>query len=309
MKINWLILLLVLPMLGNAQISEEHYKIYSVEKGKEVKLKDIIKAIKDADVLFFGEEHNDSVGHYLEHTIFTMMYDKYGEQVALSMEMFDRDVQLVMDEYLKHDIRERNFKKDAKVWSNYKDYRPMVEFAREKGLDVVCANASSRYTNLVGRKGQDALLALSEDAKRFIAPLPYEVASGPYYDKLMSFMSGGAHDPNDTTKQEQAVSHFGGFDLLSAPSLWDATMAWSIANYLSQHEGRKVFQVNGRFHSDQGFAVVTQLNNYRPDLKSVVISSGTEDDFNDPDWTKYEKNGDFIIITDPDVPRTYESSF
>ena len=309
MKIKWIILFLLLPIVGITQVTGEHYKIYSVEKGKEVKLKDIIKAMKNADVLFFGEEHNDSVGHYLEHTIFRMLHEKYDDKVTLSLEMFDRDVQTIMDEYLKHDIRERNFKKDARVWSNYGDYRPMVEYAKENALDVVCANASSRYTNLAGRKGQEALMALSDDAKRYIAPLPYEVASGAYYDKLVSFMGGNPHDTSDSTKQAQATMHFGGFDLITAQSLWDATMAWSIASYLSQNEGMKVFQVNGRFHSDEGFAIVTQLKNYRPDLRSLVISSGSEDDFDEPDWSKYVQQGDFIIITDPNVPRTYESGF
>jgi uncharacterized iron-regulated protein len=46
--------------------------------------------------------------------------------MALSMEMFDRDVQTVMDEYLRGDIREKNFLKaalgafsDVVLWAGY----------------------------------------------------------------------------------------------------------------------------------------------------------------------------------------------
>ena len=89
---------------------------------------------------FFGEEHNDSVTHYLEQTMLRLLYSKFNDKLTLSMEMFDRDVQTVMDEYLSGAIREKNFTKDARVWSNYRDYKPMVEFAKEKGLHVICAN-------------------------------------------------------------------------------------------------------------------------------------------------------------------------
>lgn len=112
------------------------------------------------------------------------MYQVYGNKTTLSLEMFERDVQPIMDEYLTSDIREKNFVKEARVWSNYDDYRPMVEFAKSKKLNVICANAAGRYTNLVGRKGQAALMALPDASKDFMAPLPYDTASGAYYDKL-----------------------------------------------------------------------------------------------------------------------------
>lgn len=294
----------------SAQVGEMHYKVYSATEQKEVTLDDIIAGMVHHDVLFFGEEHNDSVGHYLEHLIFSMMHARYGAQVALSLEMFDRDVQTVMDEYLDHEIREKSFIKDARVWSNYRDYRPMVEYAKENDLDVVCANAPSRYTNLVGRKGMNALKGLPSGAKAFMAPVPYRLAEGGYYDKLVGFMSGGhSPEPDSSGQVAPPVLNMGGFDLITAQSLWDATMAWSIAQYLKKHKGSKVFQVNGRFHSDERFAIVTQLKNYRKKASALVISCGPADDFNDPDWSQYRHFGDYIILTDPAVPRTYESGF
>ena len=95
------------------QISEKHYRIYSIKSDREVTLNDIAGDMKNYDVLFFGEEHNDSVAHYLENKMFEMLYQKFSSNVALSMEMFDRDVQTVMNEYLNGSIRERNFTKDA----------------------------------------------------------------------------------------------------------------------------------------------------------------------------------------------------
>ncbi|MFN8115699.1 MAG: ChaN family lipoprotein [Bacteroidia bacterium] len=285
-----------------SQVTEKNYKIYSVKLEKEVSINDIVEDMKNNDVLFYGEEHNDSVTHYLENKIFESLFQKYQSNMVLSMEMFERDVQLIMNEYLTSEIREKNFKKDARAWSNYRDYRPMVEFCKTNKLDVVCANAAGRYSNLAGRKGQKALMALPLESKKFFAPLPYDTASGKYYDKLM----GLSHDPNDTAKKAAPVMGMGGFNLVMAQSLWDATMAYSISEYLKLHKGKKVFQVNGRFHSDEGFAVVNQLKKYNPKVKVLVISSGSNDAFPNIDWNKHIHLGDYIIITDPQVPKTYK---
>ncbi len=104
-----------------AQLTENNYRIYSVEAGREVTLQDIANDMENHDVLFFGEEHNDSVTHYLEMRMLETLAKTYQNEVALSMEMFDRDVQTVMNEYLTGDIREKNFLKDSRAWSNYKD--------------------------------------------------------------------------------------------------------------------------------------------------------------------------------------------
>jgi uncharacterized iron-regulated protein len=307
-KIALIFLLSPLFAIAQDKLSENNCRVYSVKLGKEVKLIDIANDMADHDVLFFGEEHNDSVTHYLEKTMFELMYSRFGAQITLSMEMFDRDVQPVMNEYLKGFIREKNFTKDVRVWSNYRDYKPMIEFAKEKGLDVVCANAPTRYTNLAGRKGQNELRKLPEASQNFFAPVPYDTASGDYYEKLTGLPQHSTSTTTDTSKKAAPAAMPGmpGFDMILAQSLWDATMAYSISGYMKKHKEKKVMQVNGRFHSDEGFAVATQLRRYRPIVKELIISTSSDEAFPNIKWDDYKKNGDYIIITDPKVPRTYK---
>jgi uncharacterized iron-regulated protein len=297
-------ILFAISLQSFAQVTEKNYKIYSVQSGKEVTLSDIADDMKDYDVLFYGEEHNDSVTHFLESKMLEELYFKYNSSVTLSMEMFERDVQTVMNEYLKDFVREKNFKKDARVWGNYKDYRPMVEFAKANKLDVVCANAPGRYTSLASRKGQSALMQLSDDSKKFFAPLPYDTASGKYYEKLMET----AHDTSSSkdTSRMKAPPMPPGYSFIMGQSLWDATMAYSISEYLEKNPGKKVFQVNGRFHSDEKFAIVEQLQKYSPNSKVLVISTGEDASFPKIEWEKFKHLGDYIIITDPKVPKSYK---
>lgn len=287
--------------LAKAQVTEQNYKIYSVKLAKEVSITDIVNDMNNADVLFYGEEHNDSVTHYLENKIFESLYEKYHSSITLSMEMFERDVQPIMNEYLTSDIKEKSFKKDARVWPNYKDYRPMIEFSKLNKLDVICANAAGRYSNLAGRKGQKGLMDLPLESKKYFAPLPYDTASGKYYEKLT-----GLFDEGKSKKKKQSSTTGETFSLVMAQSLWDATMAYSIHEYFKLYPNKKIFQVNGRFHSDENFAAVTQLKKYNPDIKCLVISSGSDEKFPKIDWNKYVNLGDYIIITDPKVPKTYK---
>ena len=154
------------------KLSDKNYVVQSTKLKKAVGLKDILADMKNYDVIFFGEEHNDSVAHYLEFELYSKMYESFGDKTVLALEMFETDCQTVLNEYLNGFIRERNFKKEGRVWSNYRDYRPLIEFAKNNKLKVVAGNAPARYTNMAARLGRNSLNDLSPEAKAFLPPLP-----------------------------------------------------------------------------------------------------------------------------------------
>jgi uncharacterized iron-regulated protein len=299
-----LLLLMLCPLLAFAQekLSDSHYKIYSVKAGKEVSIKGIVQEMRDYDVLFFGEEHNDSVAHFLEKSILELLQLKFGSDLALSLEMFDRDVQPVMNEYLKNFMREKSFIRDARAWTNYPDYKPMILFAKENGMEVICANAPGRYAYLAGKRGQKGLEDLPEESKAFFAPVPYDTATGEYLGVLAG-MAG--HGPSAASIDAKTASS-PGFYLNDAQSLWDATMGYSVSQYLKKNKTRKVMHVSGKYHTDSGFGVVSQFKSYSSKSKPLIVSANIGDEaYPNIDWAKYKKCGDFIIVTDPSVPRTF----
>lgn len=283
-------------------ITSKNYLVYNTKTEKLCTLEDVISDMANYDVMFFGEEHNDSVAHYLEAKLLEMLKAKYPGKTALSMEMFDRDVQVVMDEYLSGAISEKNFRKDARIWSNYSNYEPMVKFAKENNLDVVCANAAGRYSSMAVMKGMNALKALPPASKLNFAPLPFDTASGAYYQKLMEVFN----EMHGSSKSNNAPGFALSFDLILGQSLWDATMAWSIHQYLKKHKGYKVMQVNGKFHSDEKMGIVIQLKKYNKKLRPLVLSVAPHESFPSVDIHSMKHMGDYIIITDPAVPRTFE---
>lgn len=282
--------MLLLPVLSHAQDMTKHYKIYDVKKQKTIAVDDIITDMSNADVLFFGEEHNDSIGHYLEALIFKKLATAFPGKAALTLEMFHTDVQPIINEYLSGNISEKNFIKEARAWNNYKDYKPMIEEAKTNKLAVIGGNAAARYSNAVTRNGIDVLNTFSKESKQFIAPLPIDTATGRYYDKFIETLGGHS---------------MGGMKVYQTQNFWDATMAWSIAKFAKAKKGIKIFQVNGRFHSDEKLGTLAKLKNYTPKLSILNISAFSADDFENPNWEKYKNLGDYIIVTDPAVKRTF----
>lgn len=271
---------------------EKHYKIYNTRTGQLTTPEQIASDCKKADVVFFGEEHNDSAAHFLEKEIFAALQKQYGDKLALSMEMFETDCQLVLDEYLAGYISEDRFTKEARAWTNYKDYKPVVELAKQNKLDVIAANPPRRYVNMVSRKGMRSLDSLSKASKKFLPPLPYDTATGKYRGKFMEFMQGGSPGTGNAR-------------IFYSQSLWDAGMAYSIYSYWKKNRDKKIFHMVGKFHCDEKLGTAEQLQKRKADLMIVNISCFNDASFANPDWEKFRHLGDYVIITDPELKKTY----
>jgi uncharacterized iron-regulated protein len=271
---------------------EKHFKIYDTHSKQVTTIDKIADDCKKANVVFFGEEHNDSAGHYLETAIFEALHKIYGDKLALSMEMFETDCQLVLDEYLDGYINEDRLMKDARPWGNYKDYRPTVEFAKQNHLHVIASNAPRRYVNMVSRKGMQSLDSLPKASKKFLPPLPYDTATGRYREKFTEVMSGGSPGSDNPR-------------IYYSQNLWDAGMSYSIYSYWKKNKNKKIFHLVGNFHCDEKLGTLAQLQKRKKSLKILNISCFSDSSFANPDWGKFSNRGDYIITTDPDLKKTF----
>ncbi|MGO1649748.1 MAG: ChaN family lipoprotein [Sphingobacterium sp.] len=270
-----------------------HYRIVEVASGEEISVDTLADRLAKASVVFFGEEHDDPVAHALELAVLKRLYLHWHGAMALSMEMFQTDIQPIVDEYIDDVISERNFIKEARAWKNYGDYRSLLHFVKEHRIDFLAANTPDRYSNLANRKGLPALDSLSAWAKSFLPPLPIDTLGGAYHEKFFKQMEG---------------AHFIGMQYVyQAHCLWDANMAWVIARYLKNHPQRKVLHINGRFHSDDHLGIIQQLQiRYRPGTKVLSISSVASPAFrSNEEMRAYARNADFLILTDAGLERTH----
>lgn len=278
------------------QISESNYRIYDAI-GNTTSITQIFEAAGKSDVVFLGENHDDSVAHFLQAEIFKNLQESNAgkRNVALSLEMFERDVQIVLDEYLKDLITEKKFLDDSRPWNNYKtDYRPLVEYAKQNKLPVIAANAPRRYINMVSRGGRETLEKLSPEAKRWLSPLPYAQPSEQYSKKFTALMGGASGSNHGVSK------------ILDSQALWDATMAFSISEFLKKQKNALVIHLNGSFHTENRLGTAEQMLKLNPKSKILVVTMRYEEDFTKFDKSKHQNLGDFVILTDSKMPRSYK---
>ena len=289
-KIGFILSLLLTTLVISSFISVEKdmraYVIYD-SSGKEVSYEKMMKSIHGSDVVLIGELHNNPISHWIQLEVTQSLYEKEQKNLVLGAEMFESDNQLILNEYLTGAIKEDNFKKEVKLWPNYDtDYKPLVEYAKSNKLDFIATNTPRRYASIVYNRGFSALDSLTDEAKKYIAPIPikYDPEVGCY--KKMKEMMGG----------------HGGLNLPKAQALKDATMAHFI---LQNWEKDKCFvHYNGAYHSDYHEGIAYYLQQSNAELKTQTITTVLQDDVSY--LFKDNKNkADFIICVNADMTTTH----
>lgn len=294
-------------------ITDVHYRVYTSD-GRPATFDDLAAAMAEAEVVFIGETHDDPVAHVLEAEVLQAAFARYAPQrpVALSLEMFDRDVQYVVDEYLDGLITEQHFLASANPWQNYAtDYRPLVEFARAHGLDIIAANAPRRYVNRVSRLGPASLEALGTRAREVLPPLPYPEPSAAYrqkWDRAMGHMGPHGAAPDTASAHGHTAPSPRISNMLYAQALWDAGMANAVATYLQEHPDALVVHVVGGFHVEGGTGTPEVLQYYRPGTRTLIIAVQPVADVQ-VFSADLAGAGDFVIQTDAGLPRSFSRSF
>jgi uncharacterized iron-regulated protein len=265
------------------------YTIYNA-KGKASNYAQMLKAMQNADVVLFGELHDNPIVHWLQYeTTRSLIAAKGAGYVRLGAEMFEADVQQDLNRYLAGDttLSEKDMIKICRAWPNYKtDYKPLVELARENRIPFVASNIPRRYAGIVYRGGFEALDTLPAAKKAHIVPLPvaYDSTLPGYRDIFMAV--GGHGTPN----------------LPRAQAIKDATMGWFVAQNLQA--GGLFIHYNGTYHSDNHEGILWYLNRYKPGLKIVTISSQMQEKTG-PLKKENLGKGDFVIIVPESMTRTY----
>lgn len=228
------------------------------QKGKTVKFDKMIKDLANYDVVFIGEHHNNSINHWLQLRITNALFDQKNGQLTLGAEMFERDNQTQLNDYLSGKLDEKVLKDSMRLWQNFTtDYKPLVDFAKDKKLKFIATNIPRRYASIVAKKGLDSLNTVTEKEKSWMMKLPVEVTlDTPGYPEMKEMMGDHA-GPN-------------AMNFVSAQAVKDATMAESIFKNLEK--GKLFIHYNGDYHSKQYGGTVWYLKNLNPELKIAVIS-------------------------------------
>jgi uncharacterized iron-regulated protein len=263
------------------------YKLFN-KSGKEVKYEKMLKEAADADIVLFGESHDNPISHWLQLELTKDLYDLKKDKLVLGAEMFESDNQVILDEYLDSLISTTNFESNARLWPNYKtDYKPLVEFAKKNKLKFVATNVPRRYASLVNLKGFEGLDELSDEAKAFLPLLPIKYdADLNCYKSMMEMEGMGSHVTPNFPK---------------AQAIKDATMAHFILKNWSKE--KLLIHYHGSYHSENYESIYWYLKQENPDLKIVTIHTVSQDEISELTKENAGK-ADFTICVDEDMTKT-----
>lgn len=274
--------------------------IIDSETGQPITAEALAERWQDVDVVVVGEFHGHNGAHLLQARLQVALYQQRPQQI-LSMEQFNVDHQPELDRYLADELGEAEMIEDAAAWDNYRaSYRPLVTFAAGLDEPVVAANAPADVVRCVGRQGEVALDAVSEQTRALLPDDPFY--SDPVYRERFFGALGGhshSHSQNASNRLENRYK---------AQLLRDNTMAARILSALDEHPGHQVLHLTGAFHSENRSGTVAMLKARAPDLQVRVLSPVVVDDAGAPSFTQADLDkGDAIYLLAP-LPPEYEDA-
>jgi uncharacterized iron-regulated protein len=266
----------------------------------------MVKDLAKQDAVFVGEMHNCPICHWLEKRLLQSLHEacaantkdkkgknaKTGKTLAVGMEMFEADNQLIIDEFFAQQITVDRFDDEVRFWPNYStDYEALVDYAYEHRLPLVATNVPRRYANAVKNHGLAFLDSLSDDAKRYLPPLPIPYQVNEQANEafgMMAAMGKGKGSNPEWLSQSQALK--------------DATMAWNSAQWLKQ--GYKLVHFNGNYHTSGNEGILTYLRHYAPKARYKTIYSVRQDDVTTLE-EDYLGQADYYIAVTGDMVTSY----
>lgn len=283
-----LIFIAALFFVGESLVAQkiQAYQWFN-EKGKKVSFEKMARKVADQEVILFGEYHDDAIAHWMQLELSKYLYDR-DTNLVLGAEMFERDVQHLLNAYMKDSISADQFEDTVpSMWNNYPtDYAPLVDFARDKNLPFIGTNIPRYIASAVYRGGFEVLDTLSTEVQGYLPPLPFPYDPDLPGYKAMLDMGHGHSSP--TMPMAQAVK--------------DATMAWQIVQHLPK-DGT-FLHFNGNYHSDNFEGIYWYLQQFNPGVECSTITTVRQEDLRKLN-EEHKGVADFILVVDKDMTRTY----
>jgi len=230
----------------------------------------MLKQLSKADIILFGESHNNPIAHWLQLEVTQSLAAT--NQLIIGAEMFERDNQAALTQYLTNEIDRNALDSLVRLWNNYQtDYEPVVEFAKKNYISVIATNIPRRYARIVFKEGLEALEKLPAEEKKWIAPLPiaFDIEL-PGYKNMLTMMGGDA--------------------------------AFSILEYYKT--GKTFLHLNGSYHSDNYEGILWYLKQEKPNLNYKTISTVSQKDISTLS-EEHKGKADFIICVPENMTTTY----
>ncbi len=244
-------------------------RVFDTKAGAWTDFETMSADLAKADAVLVGEQHGDPHTHAIERAMLEAL-SRRRPDLAVSLEMFERDTQAALDEFLAGRSDEAAFLKISRPWPKYQtDYRPLVEFARGKSWPVIASNVPRPLASGVAKAGLESLATIAPEQKAWTA-VEMQCPKDAYFDRFAKTMGGhpAGEGPDAVAAQARMVERY-----YYAQCLKDEVMGESIARAArGPGEGPLVVHYNGAFHSDFRLGAAARAARRMPGSRIAVVS-------------------------------------
>lgn len=230
----WTLALAGLMLVGcKTTTANPSVHLFDLARHSVVSDKEAVQRLGLARIVLVGEHHNNDDHHQAQLKVIQSLF-KSGRKVAVGMEMFRRDSQAALDQWVGGQIGEKQFMPIyLDNWNYGWDlYGPIFKYAREKQIPMVGLNVSRKITGQVAYHG---FASLNENQRGLLEGITCNVTQ-EYRDFIKK--AYGAHG--------HGKMNFNRF--CEAQLVWDTAMAVYAIDYLQQNPDTVLVLLAGSGH-------------------------------------------------------------
>lgn len=230
-------------------------------RGEPLSYGEVLDDLAGADVVYLGEYHTVARHHEIQRRILADLARRK-KPLVLALEQLESFRQPEVDRYNRGEI---DFDELAEAvewprrWSNYEQYRPVVEAAHKAGVPILALNARSETIRKVARSG--GIDRLDRETR---SELPKDILlNDPAYRKRLTLQMMVHAAANPETLRP----------MIEAQIARDESMASTLCDYLKSEagRGRTAVVLCGAAHVSFGQGTASRVRRRMPDVNDRII--------------------------------------
>ena len=252
--------------------------------GKSITAEAFLAALRMKKVVYVGERHDQPLDHGVQYAILRQLHREEAS-LGIGMEMFQVPFQEPLTKWSAGLIDETVLRRDTEYderWGfDFSMYRPILEYARNRGIEVVALNAPREVAYAVAKSGIDSLSAEQASA------LPeLDLGNEQHRALFDSEFDAGEHAVEDGIDQ-----------YYEAQVVWDETMGSRVAETLDRADGpAKMIVFAGRVHVKRGLGIPDRAAKRGAVPYAVVLPVTDKELKAELKLAREERSGDFFWV-------------
>lgn len=211
-------------------------EIMSVDLSTLQTLDKLVEKLAGSRVVFVGESHDRYEHHLAQLEIIRGLHARHPKMV-IAMEFFQQPYQGSLDDYVSGAISEEQMLRATEYFSrwsfDYRLYRPILEYARERGIPLLALNVPTEISRKVAQEGINGLQG--DDAAW--VPEGFDRSDVEYETRMREIFEQHPH------AAQQRFEYF-----FESQLLWDEGMAERAGEYLEANPDTLMVVLAGSGH-------------------------------------------------------------